>query len=102
MQTFFSESTVKSLWGTLAGRLWRAWYRLKSKVRRMIDKSRRRAYKLKTDPVSIGSKFGNSMAHAITLAVVIAPIAAVFGWALSGPRRMRITRYLLNEIFEQR
>ncbi|WP_303176040.1 hypothetical protein [Alistipes putredinis] len=46
MQTFFSESTVKSLWGTLAGRLWRAWYRLKSKVRRMIDKSRRRAHKL--------------------------------------------------------
>ena len=56
----------------------------------------------KTDLVSIGSKFGKSMAHAITLAVVIAPIAAVFGWALSGPRRMRITRYLLNEIFEQR
>lgn len=42
------------------------------------------------------------MAHAITLAVVIVPIAAVFGWVLSGPRRMRITRYLLNEIFEQR
>lgn len=42
------------------------------------------------------------MAHAITLAVVIAPIAAVFNWVLSRPRRMRITRYLLNEIFEQR
>lgn len=50
MQTFFSESTVKSLWGTLAGRLWRAWYRSKSKVRRMIDKSRRRAYKLQNRP----------------------------------------------------
>lgn len=50
MQTFFSESTVKSLWGTLAGRLWRAWYRLKSKVRRMIDKSRRRAHKLQNRP----------------------------------------------------
>lgn len=51
MQTFFSESTVKSLWGTLAWyRLWRAWYRLKSKVRRMIDKSRRRAYKLQNRP----------------------------------------------------
>ena len=50
MQTFFSESTVKSLWGTLAGRLWRAWYRLKSKVRRMIDKSRRLAYKLQNRP----------------------------------------------------
>lgn len=42
------------------------------------------------------------MAHVITLAVVIVPIAAVFGWVLSGSRRMRITRYLLNEIFEQR
>lgn len=43
MQTFFSESTVKSLWGTLAGRL-------KSKVRRTIDKSRRRAHKLQNRP----------------------------------------------------
>lgn len=42
------------------------------------------------------------MAHVITLAVVIASIAAVFNWVLSRPRRMRITRYLLNEIFEQR
>lgn len=42
------------------------------------------------------------MAHVITLAVVIVPIAAVFGWVLSGSQRMRITRYLLNEIFEQR
>lgn len=50
MQTFFSESTVKSLWGTLAGRLWRAWYSLKSKVRRTIDKSRRRAHKLQNRP----------------------------------------------------
>ncbi|MFQ6933267.1 hypothetical protein [Alistipes putredinis] len=50
MQTFFSESTVKSLWGTLAGRLWRAWYRLKNKVRRTIDKSRRRAHKLQNRP----------------------------------------------------
>lgn len=44
----------------------------------------------------------SAMAHVITLAVVIAPIAAVFNWVLSRPRRMRITRYLLNEIFEQR
>lgn len=51
MQTFFSESTVKSLYQvTIAGRLWRAWYRLKSKVRRTIDKSRRRAHKLQNRP----------------------------------------------------
>lgn len=56
----------------------------------------------KTDPVSIGSKSGKSMAHLITLVVVSVPVCLVFGWALSGPRRMRITRYLLNEIFEQR
>lgn len=56
----------------------------------------------KTDLVSIGSKFGKSMAHLITLVVVSVPVCLVFGWALSGPRRMRITRYLLNEIFEQR
>ncbi|WP_418677427.1 hypothetical protein [Alistipes putredinis] len=42
------------------------------------------------------------MAHLITLVVVSVPVCLVFDWALSGPRRMRITRYLLNKIFEQR
>ena len=50
MQTFFFRKHSQSLWGTLAGRLWRAWYRLKNKVRRTIDKSRRRAHKLQNRP----------------------------------------------------
>ena len=50
MQTFFFESTVKSLWVTLAGRLWRAWYRIWSKMRRTINKSQRRAHKLQNRP----------------------------------------------------
>lgn len=56
----------------------------------------------KTDLVSIGSKSGKSMAHLITLVVVSVPVCLVFDWVLSSSRRMRITRYLLNEIFEQR
>ena len=50
MGTQFQESTVKSLWVTVGGRLWRVWYRLKSKVRRTIDKFRRRAHKLQNRP----------------------------------------------------
>ncbi len=52
--------------------------------------------------MSIGSKSGKSMAHLITLVVVSVPVCLVFDWVLSSSRRMRITRYLLNEIFEQR